>query len=288
MVKIVSVINLKGGVGKTTTTVALADALSAKFGKKVLVIDLDPQTNATLMLIGEQRWKALNDEGRTLATLFRDQIDGSDKFTLPPTLQKGVSNVAAATTIDLLPSSIDLVEIQEDLSLTPVTKLKNQSLVDILRNATARLVKQYDYVLLDAPPSLGVITRNGLRMSDAYLIPAVPDYLSTYGIPQIIRSVRTFAEEVGLHIAPLGLVATRVSQMMPAHKAMLQLLRTRAKEEPDKWPPVFTEHYPQGNSFANAAQASIKHSSLNSKYGPLGRLKVELVAREFIKRAEAL
>src|SRR5712691_10056446 len=67
MTTVISFINLKGGVAKTTTTVAVAQMLASEFGKKVLLIDLDPQTNATAMLIGDDRWRELNDEGQTIA-----------------------------------------------------------------------------------------------------------------------------------------------------------------------------------------------------------------------------
>src|SRR5271169_5507375 len=98
MAHVFSTINLKGGVGKTTTTVALAETFSAEERKKVLVIDLDPQTNATVMLIGEERWRELNDKGRTLAQLFKDALHPEEKnFDLSKTLQKRVSDVAAAT-----------------------------------------------------------------------------------------------------------------------------------------------------------------------------------------------
>src|SRR3546814_14389733 len=75
MTHVISTINLMGGVGKTTTTVALAETFSALMGKRVLVIDLDPQTNAQLMLIGEDRWSALNAKRHTLARPFLDAMD---------------------------------------------------------------------------------------------------------------------------------------------------------------------------------------------------------------------
>ena len=105
MSTVISTINLKGGVGKTTTTVAIAEILSAEFHKRVLVVDLDPQTNATVMLIGDQRWKELNEEDRTLAQLFKDALieDPSQRrFDLAETLIRGVSNVRDVRTVDLL------------------------------------------------------------------------------------------------------------------------------------------------------------------------------------------
>ena len=88
MARVISLINLKGGVAKTTTTVALAETLAAKFGKRILVVDLDPQTNATVMLLGEKRWKQINEKGWTLATLFKDALEPhAKKFDLDNTLQ---------------------------------------------------------------------------------------------------------------------------------------------------------------------------------------------------------
>ncbi len=89
--KILSFINLKGGVAKTTTTVGTAEFLAGEYKKKVLVIDLDPQTNCTVMLIGDERWRELNDNGFTLATLFDDAVKGKHNFNLERTLQKNVS-----------------------------------------------------------------------------------------------------------------------------------------------------------------------------------------------------
>src|SRR5713226_6936328 len=110
MTNVVATINLKGGVGKSTTTVAVAEMLSAEFHKRVLVIDLDPQTNATTMLIGEDKWHELQAKEHTLARLFKDALAPDDKkFDLAATLQHKVSDVSAARTIDLLPSSLDLI-----------------------------------------------------------------------------------------------------------------------------------------------------------------------------------
>jgi chromosome partitioning protein len=75
---VVSLINLKGGVGKTTTTVQLAECLVSEHEKRVLVIDLDPQTNATISLIDESKWAELNERGQTIAQLFLDKLDNTD------------------------------------------------------------------------------------------------------------------------------------------------------------------------------------------------------------------
>ena len=120
MAHVLSTINLKGGVGKTTTTVAMAEFMSGAMRKRVLVIDLDPQTNATVMLIGEDAWRSLNEQERTIARLFKDAIDPDNKwFDFDATLQRRVSSAREADTIDLLPSSLDLIDVQDRTRIHP-------------------------------------------------------------------------------------------------------------------------------------------------------------------------
>lgn len=89
MAKVVSVINLKGGVAKTTTTVQLAECLASEFSKRVLVIDLDPQTNSTISLIDEDKWEELDAQGKTLFHLFNDKLQKTKKFDIEQALQRG-------------------------------------------------------------------------------------------------------------------------------------------------------------------------------------------------------
>lgn len=288
MAQVFSTINLKGGVGKTTTTVALAETFSAKYHKKVLVIDLDPQTNATVMLIGEQKWGALNNKGHTLAQLFKDALDpDSKKFDLAKTLQKQVSDVASATTIDLLPSSLDLIDVQDELINTPVGKYGAIRPFDILWRATKDIIEDYDIVMIDCPPNLGKITQNGLRMSQAFVIPTIPDILSTYGIPQIVRRVREFSEEIAEDIEPLGIVVTKFDSRSNVHKNMAQQLPQNHTSDPKNWPPVFDTILPHANQSAAAAEHT-GHSTLKQKWGYQGlHDKVSALANEILSKLGA-
>lgn len=270
MAHVFSTINLKGGVGKTTTTVALAETLSAEKRKKVLVIDLDPQKNATTMLIGEEKWRELNDKGFTLAQLFKDALNpDSKKFDLQKTLQKRVSDVSSATTIDLLPSSLDLIDVQDELINTPVGKYGAIRPFDILWRATKELIEDYDVVIIDCPPNLGKITQNGLRMSHGFIIPTIPDILSTYGIPQIVRRVREFSEEIAEDIEPLGIVVTKFQANSNVHVNMLKQLKLNHAADAKNWPPVFDTLIPQANQIAAAAEHS-GYSTLKQKWGYQG------------------
>src|SRR3546814_12010442 len=144
-------------------------------GKLVLVIDLDPQTNATLMLIGEDRWSALNANGHTLARLFQDAMDPDHrKFDITATLQKGVSDVRSATTIDLLPSSLDLIDVQDKLASAPPVKFFSPNTIELLNRAVQSRIAEYDLVIGACPQNLGIITLNGLRVQGPSLNPKIP------------------------------------------------------------------------------------------------------------------
>ena len=262
MARVISLINLKGGVAKTTTTVALAETLASRFGKRVLVIDLDPQTNATTMLIGEKKWKAINEKGWTLATLFKDALEPTHKaFDLKKTLQKGVSDVQGAEKVDLLPSSLDLIDVQDKLASAPTGQFYSVTPIDLLRLAVKSILDDYDLVLVDCPPNLGIITLNGLRISEGYIIPTVPDVLSTYGIPQIVKRVGNFSKEVAEDIEPLGIVITKYQEASTIHVNVSRDLR----REND--PPVFDTVIRQANQIAAAAELQTSRRTLKQKYG---------------------
>jgi chromosome partitioning protein len=117
---VISVINLKGGVGKTTTAIALADILAYTYKYRILVLDLDPQTNATVCLIHQDEWERRDKDGRTLVQLFSDALSGTTKFSAADAIVKNVSNVSGGIKgLDLLPSSLALIEVQDRLPLIP-------------------------------------------------------------------------------------------------------------------------------------------------------------------------
>jgi chromosome partitioning protein len=262
MARVISLINLKGGVAKTTTTVALAETLAAVFGKKVLVIDLDPQTNATVMLIGEARWKEINEKGWTLATLFKDALDPSHKsFDLEKTLLRKVSDVKGAEKVDLLPSSLELIDVQDRLASAPSGQFYASTPIDILRLAVKPKLEDYDIVLIDCPPNLGIITLNGLRISEGYIIPTVPDVLSTYGIPQIVQRVKNFSKDIAEPIEPLGIAITKFQVNSKTHVNVLGNL----KKQND--PPVLNTIQKQADQIAAAAEFQRGRRTLKQKYG---------------------
>lgn len=223
MPHVISFINFKGGVGKTTTLVQVAETLSAVHGKKVLVLDLDPQTNATVALIGDTAWQKVDADQQTLAHLFFDMLDSTSTFDLSRAVIRGVSNLPGST-IDLIPSSIHLVEVQDRLSDISVRTAWTMAPMEVVKLKLGGLFKDYDFVLIDCPPNLGFITQNGLEVSDYYVTPVVPDVLSTYGLPQIIRRIHDHAARRKLGVQSLGVVVTKYDSRRPAQDNTRRLL----------------------------------------------------------------
>lgn len=278
MAHVISFINLKGGVAKTTTAVAVAEILAGEFGKDVLVIDLDPQTNATVQLISEESWKDLDERRETLAQLFADALDPDHvRFDLERTLQRGVSYVRSVRRLDLLPSSLRLIDIQDRLATISGGKFFAQNPIDILRKAVKPILDDYEYVLIDCPPNLGIITLNGLRISEGYIIPTIPDVLSTYGIPQIVQRVDQFSEAIAEKIEPLGIVVTKFQKQMTLHQRTVAELRRGRDAE------VFETVIPQRQNIADAAEFT-PVSTLRQKWGGRGEYgALEALTKEIME-----
>ena len=103
-----------------------------------------------------------------------------------------------------MPSSLDLIGIQDDLATAPAGKFHSVIPTELLWRAVKARLDDYDLVIVDCPPNLGIITLNGLRISQGYIIPTIPDFLSTYGIPQIVTRVREFSEEIAEPIVEMS------------------------------------------------------------------------------------
>ena len=166
MTKTIAIANQKGGVGKTTTTVNLGAALAAR-GSRVLVIDLDPQSSLSL-------WYGLEIH-ELKHTIYNALMQKPAEATL-----QSITVETADKNVFLAPSNIDLARAEPEL-------LGEMSREYFLKNLLEASDDAYDFVLIDCPPSLGVLTTNALAAADELLVPVLPDYLSFRGADLLIR-----------------------------------------------------------------------------------------------------
>lgn len=202
MPKIVSSVNLKGGVGKTALAVNFA-AYAGRQGKRTLLVDLDPQTNATFSVIGVDAWKAHAESKGTVADLLgaRSHVTATSQArTASDVLLSGVMSG-----VDLIPSHLDLFTIDLDLAAATARETK-------LQRALAPLLAHYDLIVCDCPPNLTLPTQNALALSSHYIVPISPDFLSSLGVALLTTRVRRLSEDLQHPVTLAGMVISRVGR----------------------------------------------------------------------------
>jgi len=270
MTHVLSFINLKGGVGKTTCAVAVSELLAEEFSKRVLVIDLDPQTNATISLVSEERWAELDRQGKTIKQLFQDRLDKTNKFDINTAIVPRVSNLhGGIDKLSLLSSSLGLIELQDQLAQISGANMFAISPVDILATAIRPRLQEFDFVIIDCPPNLGIITLNGITISTGYVIPTIPDILSTYGIPQILNRIKAFSQTKGIDVRPIGIIVSKYQQQIGLHRSKMTQLRDDARN--GTLPRVFETVIPQTNKLAESTDVDASVRTLKQKYGYQGQ-----------------
>lgn len=208
--KVISVINYKGGVGKTTLSANIA-ALLANKGKDVLVVDLDPQTNLTLSFIDVDEWKVLDEQGKTVKHWYDNYLDHGGNSSLKeliisPEKVNHELTVNGEGKIDLIPSHLDLIHVDMELSSllggTTERTFINSFLrvVSRLKLSLMEFEDTYDVIIIDCPPNFNLVTQNAIVASDYYIVPAKPDYLSTLGISTLLRHINNLKDKYNTYV----------------------------------------------------------------------------------------
>lgn len=243
MAVIVSCVNLKGGVGKTTLAVNMA-AYFGGTGKRTLLVDLDPQTNATFSCIDVQSWQEHATKHGTVADLL-----GARQHTNATSKQKTARDVIVSDVfpgVDLVPSHLDLFTIDLDMAGATARELR-------LKRSLQAVQDEYDLIICDCPPNLTIPTQNALAASSFFVVPISADYLSALGVGILLRRVKELGTDLDQQLRLAGIVISRVGRPAYHRDEIVSQLRTTFGG--DVIGPVLTER-------VRVAEAAAKQQSV--------------------------
>ncbi len=207
MSRIIALVNQKGGVGKTTTAVNLS-AYLCSLGKKVLLVDMDPQANASA----------------GLGIRLEDSDSHIYHVLLEPIKANGVIKPTAVDGLSILPSHVDLAGAAVELVSLESREYRLQQALELLRS-------NYDVIIIDCPPSLGLLTINGLVAADDVLIPVQAEYYALEGLSQLLHTINL----IQTHLKPsLGIIGALVTMFDPRNRLANAVLSELKSHFPNK------------------------------------------------------
>jgi chromosome partitioning protein len=266
-----AVANRKGGVGKSTISVMLAQAFAIWGNKRVLMIDLDSQCNASLILIGGQGWRDAREADKTIADFFYDLFDGipaKPRDYLIPNVGDVEDLTGRAPRLALLPGSLLLEDIQGELFVRQAKESNSPDVVASrvrgrIENLLRRYGASYDLVILDCPPGLSLAALAALKTADKVIVPFKPDYVSQLAVDRIAlliedKGTLNALADVPMHERRYTCVANGVRN---SGKDRVLL------EEIGAFHPMLETQMPQKDSIANAFDWSPGLKTIEAKYG---------------------
>jgi chromosome partitioning protein len=252
--KIFSIVNQKGGVGKTTTAINIATAMAA-IGKKILLIDLDPQGNASTGL-------GIDNEDRhnTIYEVIIGQIKPQEAI-----LKTKIPNLKIITsTVDLSASEVELVNVENREFL--------------LKNSLKEILAEFEVIIIDCPPSLGLLTLNALCASDSILIPMQCEFFSLEGLSHLLNTVGLIKDNLNQNLAISGIILTMHDKRNKLTEQVEEDVRNFLGDK------VYESHIPRNVRLSEAPSYGLPGVIYDSKCtGSVAYLKL---AKEIIKKEQ--
>jgi chromosome partitioning protein len=275
MRKAIAVMNTKGGVGKSTLVLALAETLSAKFGKNVLVIDADAQASVSLMLVSAGSLYRLQAEGATIVDFLVAAVLKKEAVDWHRFVTAGVSDVQEARSVYLIPSDMQLTLFEREVALEQALIQLRASIADLLR----QLRDAFDIVLIDCPPGLSVVTESWLREADFHISPVVPDHLSVYAL-EVFSYFKGRNPEMGF-AESLGVLINMKDMESAADADYERRLRGNADNR------CFAQTLPRTLSLQHATLLSATERPYDAKYPGETAAALRAICEELLGRASA-
>ena len=250
----IAVMNTKGGVGKSTLVMALAETLSAYHGKTVLVVDSDAQASVSSMLMTVANLHNLQNNGLTIVDFLVARVLQDTTAEWPRFVVRNVSDVDDSRSVFLVPSDMQLTLFEREVS--------KESLHSGLRSTIGSFLTEarnvFDYVLIDCPPGLSVLTESWLREADYHISPTKADYISICGL-EVFRRFKSLNPEMGF-ATNLGVIINMKDANSPSEDEYHTWLRDNAENC------CFTEVIPRVNALQEAARFQLTQRSYFAKY----------------------
>ncbi len=271
MAYFLAVANRKGGVGKSTVAVMLAHALSVHSNKRVLVLDLDSQCNASLILMGGQGWNEARKAGKTISDYFYDLFDGIPANARDYVV-KNIGDVTATpgkgTGVAIVPGSLLLEDIQGELYLKQANQSNDPEVVaNRVRGRMESLIRRFegdfDVVILDCPPGLSFAALAALKTADKVIVPFRPDYVSQLAVDRVALLIEDKRNLDDLAAIPLAerRYACVANYVRDDNKDYMLI------EEISLVHPMLDTFLPQRNGIANAFDYIGQSRTIDQKYG---------------------
>ena len=275
----VSVVNMKGGVGKSTTVASLAETLASE-GLRVLVIDLDPQSNVSMMLAGQDRWVELRQANRTIDEYFNQYVYGGEPRFFREFVANRVSDIAGEPSLDLLISTpefryIERHALEKWVSQGFDIRQLNTRFSRLTHSAIENVADSYDLVLFDCPPGISMFAEAAIELSEFIVIPTIPDYVSRLGIFAFRKRALRSMEQRRFTDDRIYTLITKYEDGNSLHQSEAALLKDQFN--------LFETRIPQAEQIARAAEWSDHKRTLEQKYGDAAAV-IRRFAGEFRER----